>query len=91
MTIRLTFLKAFEVGLLSLPPDRKKAAGRALEKFRETPGLPSLRLRAFAGRDGYYLINPNKGDRILLRKEAEDLYVVVDVGPHDNVLRRWNR
>lgn len=91
MKVRITVLPGFETGLRSLPPDRKKAAGRALLKFMEEPGLPSLRLRAFEGRSGYYLINPNRGDRILLRKEADDLYVAVDVGPHDNVLRRWNR
>ncbi|MGE8131489.1 hypothetical protein ACQKQD_31465 [Methylobacterium sp. NPDC080182] len=91
MKVCLTVTSGFETGLRSLPPDRKKAAGRALLKFMEEPALPSLRLRAFEGRAGYYLINPNKGDRILLRKEADDLYVAVDVGPHDNVLRRWNR
>lgn len=91
MKVRVTVLPAFDDGLRSLPPDRKKAAGRALLKFMEEPGLPSLRLRAFEGRAGYYLINPNRGDRILLRKEADDHFVAVDVGPHDNVLRRWNR
>ena len=91
MKVRLTVLPSFDAGLRNLPPDRRKAAGRALVKFVEEPSLPGLRLRAFEGRAGYYLINPNRGDRILLRKEADDLYAVVDVGPHDNVLRRWNR
>ncbi|XYD06699.1 hypothetical protein R1A27_15960 [Methylobacterium sp. NMS12] len=60
--------------------------------LQQVSSLPSLRFRAFeGGRPGYYLTNPNRGDRILLRKEADDLYVAVDVGPHDNVLRRWNR
>lgn len=91
MKVRITVLPSFEAGLRNLPPDRKRAAGRALVKFAEEPNLPSLRLRAFAGRSGYYLINPNQGDRILLRKDGDDLYAAVDVGPHDNVLRRGNR
>lgn len=91
MKVRITVLPSFDDGLRSLAPDRRRAAARALIKFAEEPSLPSLHFRAFAGRAGYYLINPNRGDRILLRKEADDLYVAVDVGPHDNVLRRGNR
>lgn len=91
MKVAVVPTAAFDAGLRSLPPDRKKAAGRAILKFMEEPGLPSLRFRAFEGRAGYFLINPNRGDRILLRKDGEDRYLAIDVGPHDNVLRRWNR
>jgi hypothetical protein len=89
--VRLTIEAGFEAGLRSLPPDRRKAAGRALLKFTEEPGLPSLRFRPLIGRIGYFIINPTRGDRIILRKDGDDLYAAVDLGPHDNVYRRWDR
>lgn len=91
MKVRLTIEAGFEAGLKSLPPDRRKAAGRALLKFTEEPGLPSLRFRPLVGRLGYFIINPTRGDRIILRKDGDDLYAAVDLGPHDNVYRRWDR
>jgi hypothetical protein len=91
VTIRLTIEAGFEAGLRSLPPDRRKAAGRALLKFAEEPGLPSLRFRPLVGRIGYFIINPTRGDRIILRKDGDDVYAAVDLGPHDNVYRRWDR
>ncbi|MEH3120257.1 MAG: hypothetical protein PGN25_22420 [Methylorubrum populi] len=53
--------------------------------------MPSLRFRPLAGRVGYFIINPTRGDRIILRKDGDDLYAAVDLGPHDNVYRRWDR
>lgn len=91
MKVRLTIEDSFTAGLKSLPPDRRKAAGRATLKFVDEPGLPSLRLRPLVGRAGYFIISAGKGDRIILRKDGDDIYAAVDVGPHDNVLRRWNR
>ncbi|MDV2984505.1 UNVERIFIED_CONTAM: hypothetical protein Q9R58_09325 [Methylobacteriaceae bacterium AG10] len=73
MTIRLTIEAGFEAGLRNLPPDRRKAAGRALLKFAEEPGLPSLRFRPLVGRIGYFIINPTRGDRIILRKDGDDV------------------
>ena len=35
-----------------------------------------------AGWEDYYSIRINRRYRILLRKEADDLYAVVDAGPH---------
>ena len=97
MTVHLTVEPSFDRGLVSLPPNRRKAAGRALLKFVEEPGLPSLRFRPLAGRAGYYILSAGKGDRIILRKEEPlegdegERFAVVDVGPHDNVYRRWDR
>lgn len=82
-----TYIKAVE----RLPPDRLKAANAALIKFMETPSLPSLKFRSLQGKHGYFIISSAHGDRIILRKDAEDLYAAVDVGPHDNVYRRWRR
>lgn len=91
MTVRVTIEPTFARALKSLPPDRQKGAAEALRKFATEPGLPSLNFRPLVGRSGYFIINPRRGDRIILRKDADDLYAAVDVGPHDNVYRRWDR
>jgi hypothetical protein len=74
-----------------LPPNRKQAVITALDKFRKEPALPSLKFRPLEGHRGYFIINAVHGDRIILRKDADDLFAAVDVGPHDNVYRRWDR
>ncbi len=91
MKFRVGFEPGFVDGLKQLPPDRREAARRGLVKFGNSPELPSLKFRALEGRSGYFIINPRRGDRIVLRKVAECEFVAVDVGPHDNVYRRWNR
>lgn len=85
---------AFLKALNRLPPHRQRAAVRALKKFMGDPILPSLDFRALSGAAGYHIIDPGSGDRIILRKDEEaavDTYEAVDVGPHDNVYRAWNR
>jgi len=89
--VRLTVKKRFEDGLQGLPPNRRKSAVRALEKFIEEPRRRSLDFRPLAGVPGFFIIDPQAGDRIILQKIAEDHYSVEDVGPHDNVYRRWLR
>jgi mRNA-degrading endonuclease RelE of RelBE toxin-antitoxin system len=91
MTLRLSVEETYAKGLKSLPPDRRKAANAALMKFVADPSLPSLRFRPLRGRPNHFIINPTRGDRVILRKDADDLYAAVDVGPHDNVYRRWDR
>ena len=87
ISVEETFVKAAK----KLPPDRSKGARVALVKFQAEPGLPGLRFRSLAGAPGYYIINAAHGDRIILRKDGEDWFAAVDVGPHDNVYKRWNR
>lgn len=89
--MRVTVEKSFNRELKKLPPDRQEAVLKALLKFQTTPNLPSLAFRPLTGAHGYFIINPHRGDRIILRKLGEDSYAAVDVGPHDNVYRRWNR
>ncbi len=92
MTIRVEVEARFTLALKSLPPDRQKGAIRALGKFAATPGLPGLNLHVLRNARDCWIIYVNaKGDRIILRKLAEDHYVALDVGPHDNVYARWNR
>lgn len=87
----MRFSERFVKALKGLPPNRAKAAIRAVEKFTDTPQLPSLKFRQFQGLDDMFIINSVHGDRILLRKLADGDYVAEDTGPHDNVYRRWGR
>lgn len=89
--MRLAVEDSYVRELRKLPPDRARAANESLVKFVAEPALGSLNFRPLRGAAGYFLINGRRGDRIVLRREAEDGYAAVDVGPHDNVLRRWNR
>lgn len=82
---------SFEKGLRALPPHRKKQAINSLALFSNQPDLPRLRFRALQGFSNYFIISANKGDRIILRKDGEAIYAAVDVGPHDNVYRRFDR
>jgi hypothetical protein len=91
MKVRIAVQPSFDGALKRLPPDRAKAATQSLVKFMAEPALPRLRFRPLEGKSGYYIIDAKRGDRIILRKEADDLYSAVDVGPHDHVYRRWNR
>lgn len=88
---RLIVEGTFERGLLSLPPDRRKAAVKSLMLFMVEPTLPRFSFRSLKGADGYFIINAKRGDRIILRKDDETTFAAVDVGPHDNIYRRWNR
>lgn len=82
---------SFERALKSLPHDRATAAIKTLSLFMEEPALPRLRFRALKGLDGYFIINVKHGDRIILNKTGNETYIAVDIGPHDNVYRKWNR
>lgn len=81
----------FERGLKSLPPDRARGAIKSLQLFMESQNLPRLRFRELKGLKGYYIISAKGGDRIILRKDDATVFAAVDVGPHDNVYRRWSR
>lgn len=89
--MKVSVEQSFIEALKRLPPDRAKAARNGLLKFQAAPNLPHLYFRALEGREGFFIIDLRRGDRIILRRESDDHYVAVDVGPHDNVYRRWNR
>lgn len=82
---------AFRKALRTLPPDRAEGAIAALERFIVDSSRAGLDFRALRRRAGHYIINARHGDRIILRKDGDDLFAAVDVGPHDNIYRRWNR
>ncbi|KMO15087.1 hypothetical protein [Methylobacterium platani] len=91
MSRTVTPTPAFIKASKSLPPHRQKAAAWALSKFMRDPILPSLDFRSLAGASGYHIIDPGSGDRIILRRLDDEAFEAVDVGPHDNIYRAWNR
>ncbi|WP_139342613.1 hypothetical protein [Methylobacterium radiotolerans] len=91
MTVRVIPEREFIKAVERASPDRKDAARETLVKFAREPALPRLDFRPLKGKPGFFLIDGRRGDRIVLRKDAEDLFAAVDYGPHDNVYRRWNR
>lgn len=91
MKLQVTVEDTYSRAVKRLPPDRAKAANQSLIKFLETPSLPSLNFRALKGKNNYFIISAAHGDRVILRKDQDDVFAAVDVGPHDNVYRRWSR
>lgn len=89
--MRIHVGKRAQSAIKRLPPDRAKAAVESMKKFMETPSLPSLDFRTVKGLDDHFIINAKHGDRLILKKVEEDLYELVDVGPHDNVYARLRR
>lgn len=89
--MRIDFGSRFKKALSGLPPDRKRAAISAIGKFQTEPALPSLKFRPLAGREGHFIISAHHGDRIILKRIAEEHYELMDIGPHDNVYRRMTR
>lgn len=91
MTTRVVSTKAFVKALKGLPPNRQEAAIVALTRFQNEPALPGLKFRPLAGKASHFIISSVHGDRIILFKDEVGAFQAVDVGPHDNVYRRWNR
>lgn len=91
MKYKLIVEASFERGLKSLPPDRARAVAKSLVLFVENPELPRFHYRPLKGMLPYFIINVKHGDRIILRRDDDATYAAVDVGPHDNIYRRWNR
>ncbi|HVV94867.1 MAG TPA: hypothetical protein VHD15_15760 [Hyphomicrobiales bacterium] len=88
--MRLTIAPTFVAALKKLPPDRQRAVKSCLLRFQTEPALPSLHFRPLAGKGGYFIISAAHGDRVILRREDGDAFTAVDVGPHENVYRRWD-
>lgn len=86
--VRLT--PAFTEALGKMSSGRQRMAVDRLAAFVRNPADPELRLRELRCAPGYWLINSTRGDRIILRKEADDLYAAVDVGGH-SLIDEWER
>jgi hypothetical protein len=89
--VRIKVEPAFLKAVKKLPPDRKERVNAALTRFQEAPDRSGLDFRPLKGAPGFFIIDSVHGDRVILRKDAPDLFAAVDAGPHDNVYRRWKR
>lgn len=84
MRVRLLVSDRFLRRLGRLPPHRAKAAQRALAKFLAEPLLPGLNFEKLRNlSEDYWSIRSGKGDRIVLKRLADDEFEAVDVGTHD--------
>lgn len=84
MRVRLLVSARFLRCVDRLPPHRAKAARRALAKFLERPLLPGLNFEKLRNlTEDYWSIRSGKGDRIVLKRLADDQFEAVDVGTHD--------
>ncbi|KZK85756.1 hypothetical protein PsAD46_03347 [Pseudovibrio sp. Ad46] len=91
MSVELSLTSTFEKSIKKLPPDRQKGVKSKLSLFLQNPKTNSLRYRVLEPFDDIFIINGKGGDRIILKRISDKEYEVLDVGPHDNVYRRWNR
>ncbi len=86
----VSYSQRFIKTLKTLSGLSQKKAVRSLTLFMAHPEANSLRFRPLSGATDHFIINTNRGDRIILKKLGEDDYEAVDVGPHD-MYRSWNR
>jgi mRNA-degrading endonuclease RelE of RelBE toxin-antitoxin system len=82
--VRLVVSERFIRRVERLPPHRAKAARRALAKFLAQPLLPGLNFEKLRNlSEDYWSIRSGKGDRIVLKRIADNDFEAVDVGTHD--------
>ena len=83
--------ETFEEAIQSLSKEQRQKAWDALMKFSKAPQRPGLNWRRLRGAPGHWVINFGSGYRIVLRQDDEETFAAIDVGPHDDLYRRWNR
>jgi plasmid maintenance system killer protein len=90
---RLRIDPGFEGRLAKLDVTLRRRAVRALERFIETPARAGANFERIEGTHGkYWSLRATRNFRIILRHErdvAGDVYVAIDVGPHD-IYRRYS-
>ncbi|GJD95768.1 hypothetical protein [Methylobacterium iners] len=79
-----SFLLAFK----GLSKSRREWVAARLRLFQIDPSDKALRFRALRCAPGHFLIDSVRYDRIILRRETDDLYAVVDCGGHD-IIDAW--
>lgn len=84
--MRVTTDRRFDRAYRDLTAELKKRTSRALQRLEENPRHPGLNFEPLGGRPGFFSIRVTLGWRVLLRRDRDaegDLYVAVNVGPHD--------
>lgn len=88
--VAVSFSEAFSDRLRLLSEGRREHIINRLVWFQQRPDDPSLRLRDLRCAPGHYLIDSVRGDRIVLRRDADGVYVAVDCGGHE-IIDEWER
>lgn len=88
MTARLQYAPSLVEALKALSEGRREAVLSRLAWFVRAPDDPHLRLRPLRCATGYFLIDSVRYDRVILRREADGSYTVVDCGGH-HIIGDW--
>lgn len=83
-------LPSFTAKLRLLSEGRRKYIVGRVRRFVANSQDKLLRFRPLRCAPGHFLIDSVRGDRIVLRQEAEDAYALVDCGGHD-IIDEWER
>lgn len=83
-------LPSFMAKLRLLSEGRRKHIAGRVRRFAADPLDKPLRFRPLRCAPGHFLINSVRGDRIILRQEAEDVYALVDCGGHA-IIDEWEQ
>jgi hypothetical protein len=88
--VRIRITDSFLTALRGLSEGRRAWIIGRLEMFQANATDKVLRLRPLRCLDGHFIIDSVRYDRIILRREAEDLYAAVDCGGHE-ILEEWTK
>lgn len=89
--MKLQSTTRFERAYKRLPLQKMKQTDKAIRLLMTEPQSKSLRFRALACSNSYWIANINRGDRLILNKIDDDLFELLDVGEHDKTYNNWNR
>jgi hypothetical protein len=81
--------KRFEKALKKLDKQSTQHAIEALTNFVSDPKHPGLNFEKVQGKPGQFTIRTNGGNRICLSRTGRQQYVVVDVGTHDYIYKKY--
>lgn len=86
----VSFSESFRDRLKLLSEGRQAHVINRLVQFQQEPEDPALRLRPLRCSPGHYLISSARYDRIVLRQDADGVWIAVDCGGHE-VIDEWER
>jgi hypothetical protein len=88
--LRVQPTPAFVEALKRLSEGRQSWVISRVHLFQTNPNDKILRFRELRCAPGHHLIDSIRYDRIVLRKDAEDLFALVDCGGHE-ILDEWEK
>ena len=83
---KLKYTKAFERDLKKLSAAEQKQVASKLKILMENPFYPSLRTKKVQGLTDVFEMSVNMNIRILWRYENGVIILLLDIGPHKDIL-----